>query len=226
MNKADLIEIVTKIVVEEVKNKKITDRRKGNSTALRQEDKQIQVGISNRHVHLSLEHLEVLFGPGAQLTPLKELSQPRQFACQETVTLVGPNGVLEKVRVLGPTRKFSQVEISVSDCFKLGIKAPIRDSGDLKGSAGITLVGMAGSITIQEGCIIASRHIHLHTNDALKFGLKDGQRVLVKAHGPRSVIFADVLARVSENYNLEIHLDRDEANAVGLKNGDLVELLD
>jgi putative phosphotransacetylase len=187
--------------------------------------KLIPVGISNRHVHLSSEHMEVLFGQGAQLTYLKDLSQPGQYACQETITLVGPKGVLEKVRVLGPARKSSQVEISISDCFKLGIKAPIRDSGDLKGSAAITLVGSIGSVTIPEGCIIANRHIHMHTDDANRFGLSDGQRVSVRAKGPRSVTFAEVLVRISEKYKLEIHLDMDEANAVGIRNGDFVQLV-
>lgn len=213
LDKATLTKIVTKIVMEELKKQKPSRK------------KLIPVGISNRHVHLSSEHMEVLFGQGAQLTYLKDLSQPGQYACQETITLVGPKGVLEKVRVLGPARKSSQVEISISDCFKLGIKAPIRDSGDLKGSAAITLVGSIGSVTIPEGCIIANRHIHMHTDDANRFGLSDGQRVSVRAKGPRSVTFAEVLVRISEKYKLEIHLDMDEANAVGIRNGDFVQLV-
>ncbi len=190
-----------------------------------QTDRQIPVGVSNRHVHLSPGHVEILFGSGTQLTRSKELSQPGQYACQETLTLVGPKGVLEKVRVMGPAREYTQVEISVSDCFKLGIQAPIRDSGDLECSAGITVVGTVGSVTISQGCIIARRHIHMHTGDAVRFCLKDGDRIAVRAHGPRGVTYSDVLVRVSDKYRLEMHVDLDEANAVGLNNGDLVEIL-
>jgi len=189
------------------------------------EDKKIPVGISNRHVHLSAHDLEILFGRDARLTKFKDLSQPGQFACQEKVTLVGPKGVIENVRILGPTRKNTQVEISVSDCFKLGIKAPIRDSGDLADSAGLTLVGPAGSVTIKEGGIIAARHIHMHPQDAERFGVKDGDRVDVECYGPRGVVFCEVLVRVNENYKLEMHVDMDEANAASLKNGDFVKII-
>lgn len=189
------------------------------------EEKKIPVGISNRHVHLSRHDLEILFGRNARLTKFKDLSQPGQFACQEKVTLVGPKGVIEKVRILGPTRNKTQVEISVSDCFKLGVRAPIRDSGDLAGTAGITLVGPAGSVTIKEGGIIAARHIHMHPKDADHFGVKDGDRVNVECLGPRGVIFCEVLIRVSENYKLEMHVDMDEANAASLRNGDFVKIV-
>ncbi|MGB9803446.1 phosphate propanoyltransferase [Desulfofundulus sp.] len=185
----------------------------------------IPVAVSNRHVHLSQKDLEILFGPGYQLQKLRDLSQPGQYACQETVTLVGPKGVLEKVRVLGPVRPRTQVEISISDCFKLGVRAPLRDSGDLDGSAPITLVGPVGSVTIPEGCIIAARHIHMSPADAARFGVKDRDKVYVRAKGPRAVTFAEVLVRVHENYRLEMHVDMDEANAVGLQNGDLVEII-
>lgn len=224
MDHAELVEIVVRIVSEQVKS--IAKPHGGQSKihSPLKEDRLIPVGISNRHVHLSREHVEILFGTGSQLERLKDLSQPGQFVCQETVTLVGPKGVMEKVRVLGPVRMYTQVEISVSDCFKLGIKAPIRDSGDLAGSAGITLVGTVGSVTIPEGCIIANRHIHMNTGDASRLGLKNGDRVSVRAVGPRGVTFAEVLVRVSDDYRLEIHLDIDEANAVGLKNQDLVRL--
>lgn len=191
----------------------------------KQEDKKIPVGISNRHVHLSRHDLEILFGQDAKLTKFKDLSQPGQFACQERVTLVGPKGVIENVRILGPTRKSTQVEISVSDCFKLGVKAPIRDSGDLSESAGLTLVGPAGSVTISEGGIIAARHIHMHPKDAEEFGVKDGDRVNVECYGPRGVVFCEVLVRVNENYKLEMHVDMDEANAASLRNGDFVKII-
>ncbi|ABO49840.1 Propanediol utilization protein [Desulforamulus reducens MI-1] len=230
VDKSALINLITKLVLEEIKK---SGRSQGKSNASElpksltniDKDKLIPVGISNRHVHLSQEHVEILFGSGAKLTKFKDLSQPGQYACQEMLTLVGPKGVLEKVRVLGPTRKQTQVEVALSDCFKLGIKAPIRDSGDVKGSASLTLVGPQGSITISEGTIIASRHIHMHTSEAAWLSLRDGQRVSVRAHGPRSVTYAEVLVRVSDQFNLEMHVDMDEANAVGLKNGDLVELL-
>ncbi|AQS59479.1 phosphate propanoyltransferase [Desulforamulus ferrireducens] len=182
----------------------------------------VPVGISARHVHLSREHVETLFGPGYELKPFKELSQPGQYAAEETVTVVGPKGVIEKVRVLGPERKQSQVELSISDCFKLGIKAPLRDSGDLSGSASVTLVGPAGSVTLKEGAIIAARHIHMHTSDAEKYGLEDGDRIYVRAKGPRGIIFGDVLVRVGDKHKLEMHVDTDEGNAVGLRNGDTV----
>ncbi|SHE88537.1 phosphate propanoyltransferase [Desulforamulus putei] len=182
----------------------------------------VTVGISARHVHLSREHVETLFGPGYELKPMKDLSQPGQFAAEETVTVVGPKGVIEKVRVLGPERKQSQVELSISDCFKIGIKAPLRDSGDLAGSASVTLVGPVGSVTLKEGAIIAARHIHMHTSDAEKYGLEDGDRIYVRAKGPRGIIFGDVLVRVGDNHKLEMHVDTDEGNAVGLRNGDTV----
>jgi len=190
-----------------------------------EDERKIPIGVSNRHVHLSAHDLEILFGREAKLTKFKDLSQPGQYACEEKVTLIGPQGVIDTVRILGPTRKQTQVEISVSDCFKLGVKAPIRDSGDLGGSAGLTLVGPAGSITISEGCIIAARHIHMHPSDAEYFGIKDGDRVDVECYGPRGVVFCEVLTRVSENYSLEMHVDMDEANAASLRNGDFVRIV-
>lgn len=186
----------------------------------------IPLGISNRHVHLSAQDLATLFGSHKELTKVKDLSQPGQFACEEKVTLVGPKGVLEGVRVLGPVRKKTQVEISITDGYKLGIQAPIRDSGDLEGSAKITIVGPQGSVTIEEGCIVAARHIHMDMDDAARFGVTDGQRVAVKCPGERGGILFDVLIRVSENYRLEMHLDTDEANALALKNGDLMEIVE
>ena len=185
----------------------------------------IPIGISNRHVHLSKADLDTLFGQGFQLSVMKELSQPGQYASEQKVILVGPSGVIENVRILGPVRDKTQVEVSLSDCFKLGIKAPLRDSGDLEGSSRITLVGSNGSVTISEGTIIAARHIHMHTEDANKFQVVDKDRVCVKVQGPRGLIFDEVLVRVSEKYRLEMHVDLDEANAAGLGNGDSVELI-
>ena len=214
-----LVNIITEIISEQLKN---TPSRHCHGLV---ENSKIPVGISNRHVHLSDKDLDQLFGPNAKLTNLRELSQPGQFASEQMVTLVGPRGVIEKVRVLGPTRTKTQVEISVSDCFKLGIQAPIRDSGDLEGSSRITLVGPAGSVTIHEGCMIPARHIHMHPNNAIKCGVKGGDRITVKVPGPRGVMFYEVLVRVSKNYVLEMHVDIEEANAACLKNNDCVEIL-
>lgn len=198
------------------------ESKKETLTVIKPEIFEVPVGISNRHVHLSEADVEALFGEGYQLTKLKDLSQPGQYACEETVMLVGPKGVIEKVRVLGPPRKQSQVEITLTDSFKLGVKAPLRDSGDLAGSAPITLVGPKGALTLKEGAIVAARHIHMHTSEAEKLNLKDGDKVSVRAKGPRGIIFGDVLVRVSDNYSLEMHVDTDEANAVGLRNGDIL----
>lgn len=225
MQVEQLADIIAEVIKEKLQlnNKKPLKQCHGIVNKL--EDNKIPVGISNRHIHLSDRDFAELFGAGAKFTIFKELSQPGQFASDQLVTLVGPKGVIEKVRVLGPTRKKTQVEISVSDCFKLGIQAPIRDSGHLEGSARIALVGPAGSVTISEGCIIPARHIHMHLKDADRFGVKDGDRVTVKVSGPRSIIFHEVLARVSKNYVLEMHVDIDEANAACLKNNDYLEIL-
>ncbi|WP_126993177.1 phosphate propanoyltransferase [Thermosipho globiformans] len=187
----------------------------------------IIAGVSNRHVHLSREDVEILFGKDYQLTPIKDLGQPGQFACQETVIIVGPKGAIEKVRVLGPERKETQIEISLTDAFKIGVRPPVRDSGDLDGTPGIVIVGPKGSVIKDKGVIIAKRHIHMHTSDAEKYGVKDKDivKVLVEKEG-RRLIFDDVLIRVSEKYALEFHVDTDEANAALLKTGDLVYIID
>ncbi len=184
-------------------------------------DNLVPVGISNRHVHLSQADLEALFGTGHQLTPTKNLSQPGQFACEETVNLIGPKGTLSKVRILGPVRKATQVEISRTDSFPLGVTAPVRDSGSIAGSASITVEGPKGRIEIKEGVIIALRHLHLHTDEAKELGLNDKDCISVKFDGERSILFNNVLVRVSPNFAKDMHLDTDEANAAGLKNGDL-----
>lgn len=218
MDKEQLVAAVTEAVLQQLK------KQSAAQPVAKMEDK-IPLGISNRHVHLAEHDLLTLFGPAQALTRWRDLSQPGQFASEQKVTLVGPNGVIEHVRVLGPVRKRTQVEISVSDCIKLGVKAPIRDSGDLAGSAAITVVGPVGSVTLKEGCIIAARHIHMHPADAQRFGLADGDRVNVKCSGARGVVFFEVLVRVNEHYKLEMHIDIDEANAAALRNGDLVEII-
>lgn len=186
----------------------------------------IPVGISNRHIHLSREHLDILFGKGYELTKLKDLSQPGQYACKELLTIVGPSlRPIENVRVLGPLRPRSQVEISQTDSYVLKVKPPVRESGKLDGSAPITVIGPKGTVTLAEGCIIANRHIHMHTSDGVRFGVKDGDYVTVQADGVRRTRFYDVQVRVHEQFALEMHLDTDDANAVGIKNGFAVQIV-
>lgn len=187
----------------------------------------IPVGISNRHIHLDKKALSVLFGEGYELTPLKDLSQPGQYACKEVVTLVGPSmRAIENVRVLGPLRRAPQVEISRTDSFTLKVKPPVRESGKTEGSAGITVIGPRGVLTLKEGCIIANRHIHMSEEDGQAFGVSDGDTVTVDAEsGTRRTRFFDVQVRVSPDFRLEMHLDTDDANAAGLGNGALVHIV-
>ena len=180
----------------------------------------IPVGISNRHIHLTREHVDILFGKGYKLTPIKELSQPGQFACKEQLTIVGPSmRPIEGVRVLGPERKSSQVEISRTDSFTLKVKPPVRESGDIKGSAPVTIIGPKGVVTLEEGCIIANRHIHMSEEEGAAFGLKDGDYVTVDVKGERRTTFYDVQVRVNKAFRLEMHIDTDDANAAGIGNG-------
>ena len=186
----------------------------------------VPVGVSNRHIHLSKEHLEILFGEGYELTKLKDLSQPGQYACKEQLTLVGPSlKAIEGVRVLGPVRKESQVEISRTDSFTLKVKPPVRESGSIKGSAGVTIIGPKG-VVVKEGCILANRHIHMSLEDGKKFNVKDGEYVAVEVcgDGKRTTLF-DVQVRVSDKFALEMHLDTDDANACGIGNGCKVKLI-
>lgn len=186
----------------------------------------VPVGISNRHIHLSAEHVEVLFGKGYELTPCKELSQPGQYACKEQLTIVGPSlRPIEKVRVLGPVRSSSQVEISRTDSYLLKVKPPVRESGKIIGSAPITIIGPKGIVTLKEGCIIANRHIHMSISDGEKFGVKDNEYVTVDAFGERRTRFYDVQVRVHKDFRLEMHLDTDDANAAGLGNGSKVTII-
>lgn len=176
----------------------------------------VPVGISNRHIHLSQADLDQLFGAVYQLTPMKELSQPGQFACKETVTICGPKGAIEKVRVLGPVRKETQIEIVAGDCFKLGVKAPAKLSGDLAGTPGITVVGPKGSVQTAQGLIVAQRHIHMAPADAQAYGVQDGQIVKIRVGGLRGGIYDNVAIRVTTSSKLECHLDTEEANAMGV----------
>ena len=190
-------------------------------------DGDIPVGVSNRHIHLTREHLDVLFGAGYELTPLKDLSQPGQYACKEQLTLIGPSlRAIEGVRVLGPLRKNSQVEISRTDSYTLKVKPPVRESGDVAGSAPITIVGPKGIVELKEGCIIANRHIHMSLEDGAKYGVSDGEYVNVQTvgDGKRTLLY-DVQIRVSDKFRLEMHLDTDDANACGIGNGSKVKLV-
>ncbi len=191
------------------------------------QEKTVPVGVSNRHIHLTREHLEILFGKGYELTPLKDLSQPGQYACKELLTIVGPSlRPIENVRVLGPLRKQSQVEISRTDSYVLKVKPPVRESGKLDGSAGITIIGPKGVVSLEEGCIIANRHIHMSVEEGAAFGLKDGDYVTVEADGERRTRFYDVQVRVSEAFRLEMHIDTDDANAAGIGNGAKVRIVE
>ncbi len=176
----------------------------------------VQVEVSARHVHLCQKDLETLFGPGAALTPKRELSQPGQFLSEQRVTLVGPKSKKENVSVLGPLRRETQVELSKSDARGLGVQAPLRESGDLAGSGSITLVGPKGSVTIPQGVIVAHCHIHMSPEDAGRMGVHDGQHVSVEIGGARPVVFKDVIIRVGATYRCRMHIDTDEGNATDL----------
>ena len=186
---------------------------------------EVPVGVSNRHIHLTKADMETLFGAGYELTPLKDLSQPGQYACKETLTIVGPSmRPIEGVRVLGPLRKQSQVEISMTDSYVLKVKPPVRESGNLAGSAPIRIVGPKGVVELSEGCIIANRHIHMSPADAAQFGVKDFDRVTVDVNGTRRTRWYDVQVRVHKDFRLEMHVDTDDANACGIGNGFIVTI--
>lgn len=187
--------------------------------------KYVPVAASNRHVHLSRKDVEILFGAGYELKQMRPLSQPGQFACEEKLILVGPKGTISGIRVLGPERSETQVEISVTDSFKLGIKPVIRMSGDLAGSPGGKLVGPKGAVELQQGVIVAARHLHLSEEQAGWYGLKDGDSVKLKKEGERSVTLHNVIVRCGKGHDLEVHIDTDEANAALIKNGDLLEIV-
>ena len=173
----------------------------------------VLVETSARHVHLTQEHIEILFGAGASLTHKKDLSQPGQFACEERVTIVGPKKSLANVIVLGPARPASQVEISFTDARTIGVEAPVRESGDVKGSAPCTLVGPCGEVALTEGVMVAKRHIHLTPADAESFNVTDKQIVSVKITSDRTTTFGDVVVRVNPNFAAAMHIDTDESNA-------------
>jgi len=179
----------------------------------------VPIEVSAHHAHLTQEHVEALFGQGHQLTRRSDLSQPGQYACEEQITLVGPKGRIERVRVLGPVRKYSQIEIAMTEQFKLGIHPPVRESGDISDTPGCVIEGTAGRLTVDRGVICALRHIHMTPADALRYGVSDKSVVRVRVEGDRELIFGDVLVRVDPNFALAMHIDTDEANAANLRTG-------
>ena len=186
----------------------------------------VLVETSARHVHVTREHLDILFGEGYELHPKKYLSQPGQYASEERVDVVGPKRTLTGVSILGPVRKETQVELSLTDARTIGVTAPVRESGDIAGSGSCTLVGPKGQVTLTEGVIAAKRHIHMTKADAADFGVKDKEEVMVKVEDTgRSLIFDDVVVRVSDAYALAMHIDTDESNAACVKNGTMGEVI-
>jgi acetate kinase len=190
--------------------------RRELAALLRSRRRPIPISISAHHLHLRQEHVEALFGAGHQLTFRSPLSQPGQFACEEAVTLVGPRGRVERVRVLGPVRKDTQVEISRTEEFRLGIDAPVRASGDIHGSPGLRLEGPSDVVDLPEGVIIAARHVHMSPEDALRFGVRDRDAIAVRVEGERGISFRDVVVRVHPDFRLDMHVDTDEGNAAEL----------
>ena len=185
----------------------------------------VPAGISNKHLHVSEADFKVLFGADAEMTHFKDLSQPGQFATEEKVDIVGPRGTLKGIRILGPYRKQTQVELARTDCFAVGIDIVLRESGKLEGTPGCKLVGPAGEVEIEEGVIVAKRHIHLSTAQAEEAGVRNGDIVSVKFDGPRALTFDEVVVRAGETHERDMHLDTDEANASGLSNGQLGEII-
>ncbi|MDR0889026.1 MAG: phosphate propanoyltransferase [Oscillospiraceae bacterium] len=185
----------------------------------------VPVATSARHVHLCREDVQKLFGAGYALQVFRPLNQPGQYACVEQVDIRGPKGTLEKVRVLGPARKATQVEVALTDSFKLGIQVPVRMSGETAGTPGCTLVGPAGEAAISEGVIAAARHLHLSAQQAAQFGLRDKQVVRLQAQGARAVVFENVVVRSGDGHDMEVHIDTDEANAIAMIGQPMMEVI-
>lgn len=209
METEKFVKMITQIVVDKMKEI---------------ESYKIPIGVSNRHIHVSQKDLDKLFGEGYNLTKKGELKQPGQFAANETVTIRGSKGEFENVRILGPVREESQVEISMTDSFRLGVRPPIKESGQLENTPGLEIIGPKGTVKIPQGTIIALRHIHMTPEQAVKIGVKDKDVVEVETFGERQGVLGNVLIRVSDKYSLEMHVDVDEANACSLKNNDFVIL--
>lgn len=214
----DKYEAIIKLLLEAVQANQ-------SSVELKEDKHEIPVGISNRHVHLSQADVNSLFGEGYQMIKMKDLSQPGQYACKETVTICGPKGAIEKVRILGPVRSKTQIEVLAGDSFKLGVASQARLSGDLHGTPGITLVGPKGSVQTTEGLIVAQRHIHMTPEDAQHFGVHDGEIVSIQISGPRGGIYNNVAVRANNASALECHLDVEEANAMNLNSLSKIKII-
>ena len=186
---------------------------------------EVKIGLSNKHLHLRQEHIEALFGKGHELTPTKDLVQPGQFACEEKVDIVGPKKTLTGIRVLGPARKETQVELALTDARTIGIKAPVRESGKLEGTPGCKLVGPCGEVELDHGVIAALRHVHLSAAQAEEAGVKDKDVISIKIGGERGLVFDNVLVRAGEGHEREVHLDTDEGNAAGCGPDAVCELI-
>jgi len=186
----------------------------------------LPIARSDIHVHLTPEDVEALFGKGYKLTHVRELTIPGNFACAETVEVVGPKGSIKGAVVVAPTRNYSQVEVSFTNAEVLGVDPPLRESGDIEGTLGCTLIGAGGrTLVLQKGLIAALRHIHMHTDDAREFGVVNGQRVRIRVPGNRGLVFENVIVRVADNLALEMHIDMDEGRAAGVVDFQLVELV-
>lgn len=209
MNTQNLVDQITELVLAEIKK-------------MENPQKLIPAGISARHVHLSQEDVEILFGKGHQLTFLKPLSQPGQFASQETVDLTGPRGSIKKVRILGPVRSHLQMEISLSDARVLGVEPPIRESGNIENTPGLNIIGPKGEIHAQKGAIIAQRHAHMSNIEALGYGISDGDYIRIFVEGENGGVMDKVKVRVKNSYALDLHVDTDNANAFALKQGQML----
>lgn len=209
MNTENIVTQITELVLAEIKK-------------MQSRENLIPVGISARHLHLTQEQVEVLFGKAHQLTFLKPLSQTGQFAAKETVTLKGPKGIIEKVRILGPVRSHVQVEVSMTDARALGLNPPVRESGKLENTPGIVIKGTVGQIETQDGVIVAQRHAHMSLEDAENFGISDGEYIRVFVEGESGGTMEPVKVRVNKNYVLDLHLDTDNANAFGLSQGQML----
>ena len=190
-----------------------------------QNEYHVPAAVSGRHIHLSAAHRDALFGPGYALTRQRALSQPGQYACEEKLALIGPKGRIDGVRILGPERPDTQVEVSTTDTFALGIPAPVRMSGNITGTPGCRLVGPRGEIALDKGVIVAARHLHISALEAAAYGLKNGEAVSVCKWGERAAMLSNVIVRAGEAHSLELHIDTDEANAAAIKGGDLLELV-
>lgn len=211
MENKNLIEAITKLVLKEVISYNNTNK--------------IPISVSARHVHLSKEHLEDLFGQGYVLNKMKDISQPGQFACHEKVTLVGPKNQIENVRILGPTRSETQIEISASDARKLGIEPVVRSSGDIASTPGIKIIGPKCSIILDKGCMISERHIHMTTKDAKRYDVVDKEKVSVKIDSIKGGVLDNVYIRVSDNYALDMHIDVDDSNAFLISGNENIQII-